>query len=276
MIEFSSLIKTDYFWRALLGGIGVALVAGPLGTFVVWRRMAYFGDTLAHSGLLGVTLAIILNINITLGVVGLAILLSIGLLTLRSNLMFASDTLLGILSHGTLAVGLVALSLFEHIRIDVLALLYGDILSISLKEVLIIFCGGSFVIASIAGLWSGLLRLTLHADLATAEGVPVKLLEAILTILLAIVVAIAMKIVGVLLITAMLIIPAATSRAFAKTPEGMAIGASIVGAIAVLGGLLASFYSNVPTGPAIVVFSLVLFLFSFMINWFYTSLCRAS
>ncbi len=254
MMCMGMLLMSEYWLLPpLLGGIGVALIAGPLGALMVWRRLAYFGDTLSHSGLLGVTLALALHVNITLGVCAIALLVAALLLKLQARIQVASDTLLGILSHTLLAIGLLALAALEEVRVDVLGFLYGDILTVSWQDVVVIYLGGIVVLGLLTRVWQSLLRITVHAELAQVEGVAIAKVQAVYTCLLAIVVAVAIKIVGVLLITALLIIPAASARPWAQSPEQMAVFASLFGAIAVAMGLAASNFWDVPAGPAMVV-----------------------
>jgi len=254
----------DFLLYALLAGLGVALVAGPLGALVVWRRMAYFGDTLAHSALLGVTFGMLLEINLNLAVALGCLLLALVLVALQQNRLLATDTLLGILSHSTLALGLVTVSLFTDSRIDLLGYLFGDILAASSTDVAGIWFIAVLVSALLILLWRPLLAITVHEDLARVEGVPVTAVRTALMLLMALVIAIAMKVVGVLLITAMLIIPAASSRRLTQSPETMALGASLVGALAVLGGLGASFLWDSPAGPSIVLCATSVFILSLL------------
>ncbi len=254
----------DFLLYALLAGLGVTLVAGPLGALVVWRRMAYFGDTLAHSALLGVTFGLLLNINLNLAVALGCLLLALILVALQHNRLLATDTLLGILSHSTLALGLVMVSLFTNSRIDLLGYLFGDILSASTGDVVTIWIISVVVSALLFLLWRPLLAITVHEDLARVEGIPVTAVRTALMLLMALVIAIAMKVVGVLLITALLIIPAATSRRLTHSPESMALGASLLGALAVMGGLAASFYWDSPAGPSIVLCATGLFVLSLL------------
>ena len=249
----------DFLLYALLAGLAVALVAGPLGCFAVWRRMAYFGDTLAHSALLGVTLGLLLEINLNLAVALGCLLLALLLVALQQQRYLASDTLLGILSHSTLALGLVCVSLFSDSRIDLMAYLFGDILAVTPGEVLGVWLVSLLVLGLLAWLWRPLLAITVHEDLARIEGVPVGAVRTALMLLMALVIAIAMKVVGVLLITALLIIPAAASRRLSHTPEQMALLASLVGALAVALGLAASYYWDSPAGPAIVLSATLMF-----------------
>ena len=252
----------EFLVRAALAGVGVALVAGPLGCFVVWRRLAYFGDTMAHSALLGVALGLALGISTQIGVLVVALTVAVLLAVLERLRTIPSDTLLGILSHSALSIGLVAVGFMSWLRVDLLAYLFGDVLSVSWGEVALVLAGGAGVLAVLAWLWRDLVAATVSPDLAAAEGVDVLRSRIVFTLLMAVVIAIAMKIVGVLLITSLLIIPAATARRFVASPEAMAVVAALAGAVAVLGGLAFSLVADTPSGPSIVVTALALFMVS--------------
>ncbi len=254
----------DFLWRALAGGLGVALIAGPLGCFIVWRRMAYFGDSLAHSALLGIAIGILLGINTTLGIIAAAVALALLLVLLQHQQRLASDTLLGIMAHSGLALGLVVLSFFEGLRIDLMSYLFGDVLAVDYADLLWIYGGGLFALAGLALIWRPLLAITIHEDLARAEGIPVLAVRLAFVLLIAIVIAIAMKIVGILLITSLLIIPAATARGFARTPEQMALLAVLAGGLSVVLGLLGSLQWDTPSGPSVVVAAMALFALALM------------
>jgi len=255
----------DFLIRAMLGGFGVALAAGPLGTFVVWRRMAYFGDTLAHSGLLGVVLGIVLNVNPQLGVVATCLLVALVLVLLQRQRRLAADTLLGILAHATLSLGLVALAFMETVRVDLVGYLFGDILAINMTDLYWIWGGALLALGALAWLWRPLLAATVHEELAQVEGVPTFLIRLAFMALIAMVIAVAMKVVGILLITSLLIIPAAAARRFARSPEGMAVLASVFGCMAVGSGLWASLRWDTPAGPSVVVAATALFVLAFLI-----------
>jgi zinc transport system permease protein len=256
------VILDSFLVYALLGGIGLALVAGPLGCFVVWRRMAYFGDSLAHSALLGVALGFLLSIDLTFGIAGTCIVFALAIVGLQEQRRIATDTLLGILSHTALSIGLVALSLMGSMRVDLLGYLFGDILAVTPQDLVTIYVGGALALVVLAAVWRDLLAATVHEELARAEGVAVFRARLAFTLLLAVVVAISMKVMGILLITSMLIIPAAAARRFARTPEGMAVLASAVGVLAVALGLTASLRWDTPSGPSVVVAAFSLFLLS--------------
>jgi len=259
------MIIDDFLLRALLGGLGVALVAGPFGSFVVWRRLAYFGETLAHSALLGVALGFLLHINLTVGIVFICQLLALILFFGQKQRSLASDTMLGILAHGSLSLGLVALAFMENVRVDLVSYLFGDILAIGPADLAWIFGGGGLALAGLLWLWKPLLAITIHEDLARVEGVPVDRVNWLFLGLIALSVAIMMKVVGLLLVTSLLIIPAAAARRFSRSPEMMAVLASLIGCLAVAGGLAGSLFWDTPTGPSIVVAACLLFLLGIMV-----------
>jgi zinc transport system permease protein len=230
----------DFLWRALLGGVGVALIAGPLGCFIVWRRMAYFGDSLAHSALMGIALGFLLGVDLTIGIIATCIAVALFLVGLQRQKRLTPDTLLVILSHSALSIGLIAISFTPGLRVDLTGYLFGDILAVSRTDLVWIYGGGALILAALAVIWRPLLGITVHEDLARAEGVAVEWIQLAFVLLIAVTIALAMKVIGVLLVSALLIIPAATARRFARTPEQMAIGASAIGTVAVLAGLAGS------------------------------------
>ena len=249
----------DFVLRAGLAGLGVAAVAGPLGAFVVWRRMAYFGDTLSHSALLGVALGFLLGVNLNLAVVALCLALSLLLVALQRQRLLAGDTLLGILAHSSLSLGLVALAFLETVRVDLMAYLFGDILAVTPGDLAWIYGGGTLVLAAMVVLWRPLLAITVHEELAEVDGINVPATQLAFMLLVALVIAVAMKVVGILLITSLLILPAAAARRFARTPEAMAALAALAGGGAIVGGLGGSLRWDLPAGPSIVLAASLIF-----------------
>ncbi len=254
----------DFILYALVAGLALAVVAGPLGSFVVWRKMAYFGDTLSHASLLGVALGFVLKINLTFAIIICCILVAILLVSLQRKQPLASDTLLGILAHSTLSLGLVVLSFMPDVKVNLMDYLFGDILTITASDLYWIVGGSSFVLLLIILLWQQLLSITVHEELAAVEGLPVTAIRLALMLMVAIVIAVTMKIVGVLLIASLLVIPPATARFHTASPEQMAISASILGMLSICLGLAFSYYSNAPAGPAIVLSTAMLFIVSFI------------
>ena len=254
----------DFFIRAIVGGIGVAVVAGPLGCFVIWRRLAYFGDTLSHSALLGVALALLLELNITFTVFCISVVVAMLLMLLQRRASLSSDALLGLLAHSALAVGLVVLAFMTWVRVDLMGFLFGDILAITRADLMMIWFGGVAVLIALIKIWRPLFAATVSYELATAEGTRPDFANIVFTVLLAAVIAVSMKIVGVLLITALLIIPAAAARRFSKSPEQMVLIAIIIGVFSVWLGLSGSLEFDTPAGPSIVVAALSFFIFSIL------------
>ena len=251
----------DFLIRAALAGIGVALAAGPLGCFVVWRRMAYFGDATAHASILGVALALAVGMPVLAGaaIVTMAMAAAVSDLSARGQ---ATDTVLGVLSHSALAFGLLAVSFLPGVRIDLMAFLFGDILTVGRADLATIWGGTALVLGLLAWRWSSLLTATLGADLAHADGIDPRRERLILMLALAVVVAVAIKVVGALLISALLLIPPAAARRLSGTPEGMAVAAAAIGVASALGGVWASWRFDTPTGPSIVGLAAAIFAIS--------------
>ncbi len=248
----------DFLVRAALAGVGVVLIAGPLGCFVVWRRMAYFGEATAHASLLGVTLALALEVAIWPAVVAVAALMAVtvALLSARGH---AADTILGVLAHGALAAGLVAIGFVSGVRVDLTGYLFGDIFAVSQADLAVIWGGATLGVSALAFVWRSLVNSTINEELAAAEGGNPERDRLVLTLALAVLIAVAIKVVGVLLITAMLIIPAASARIVARTPEGMALAAIGVGLVAVASGLWSSWEFDTPGGPSIALAATAVF-----------------
>lgn len=245
-----------------LAGILLACAAGPLGSFVVWRRMSYFGDTLAHASLLGVAFGLLLNVNPFYAVIVMTLLLALVLVWLEKRPHLALDTLLGIMAHSALSLGLVVVSLMSNVRVDLMAYLFGDLLSVTMPDIISIGFGVAVVVGVLLWQWRNLLSMTISPDLAHVDGVNLQRAKMLLMLVTALTIGVAMKFVGALIITSLLIIPAATARRFARTPEQMAGFAVIIGMLSVTGGLTFSAFYDTPAGPSVVLSSAVLFVLS--------------
>ena len=253
----------DFFIRALVAGLGVAFVTGPLGCFVIWRRLSYFGDTLAHSALLGVTLAYSFELNIAFSVFIISSLIALILIQLQKTNL-PGDALLGLLAHSSLAVGLVVIGFLTFIRFDIMGLLFGDILAVTIDDLLIIWIGGALILLVLKLIWKPLFASTVNYELAEAEGLNPDRAKAIFTILMAGIIAISIKMVGLLLITGMLIIPAAMARNISDSPSKMVVYSIIGGLLSVIIGLFSSLEFNTSSGPSIIAASLFLFILSLL------------
>lgn len=250
----------DFILHALLAGILVAVAAGPLGCFLVWRRMAYFGDTISHSALLGVGLGLAMGTGSPWVIVATCTFVSWILLVLERGGKFSTDTLLGILAHSALSIGLIIIALQESLRQNMMFLLIGDILALDDQGLMGI---GLMTVGTLGGLiyiWKPLLSITVHEDLAQIEGVNILFTKIIYMLLIALLVAFSMKVIGALLITSLMIIPAAAARNIARSPVQMALYAMVVGSLSVVMGIMMSSLWDLPAGPAIVLSALILFL----------------
>ena len=242
----------DSFIRALIAGVGIALVTGPLGCFIIWRRLSFFGDTLAHAALLGVTMAVFFEINIAFSVFLISSVVALILLKLQQTTKLPGDALLGLLAHSSLAVGLVVIGFLTSIRFDVMGLLFGDILAVNQNDLLLIWIGGALILLILKFIWRPLFASTVNYELAEAEGMKPDKFNAIFTVLMAAVIAISIKIVGLLLITGMLIMPAAMGRNLSNNPQQMVILSVIAGLLSVIIGLFSSLQFNTPSGLSLI------------------------
>ena len=252
----------DFFIRALIAGVGIAIIAGPLGCLVIWRRLSYFGDTLSHSALLGVTLAYAFSINITLSVFVISSIVAILLINLQKRTKLAGDSLLGLLAHSTLAIGLVLIGFLSSIRFDLMGLLFGDILAVTTEDITLVWIGGIIILGILYFIWKSLFSATVNYDLAAAEGMRPEISNLIFTLLLAGVIALSIKMIGALLITGLLLIPAAIARNLSNSPKQMIIIAILAGIASVVLGLFTSLELNTSSVPSILVVSLALFILS--------------
>ena len=252
----------DFFTRALIAGVGIAIIAGPLGCLVIWRRLSYFGDTLSHSALLGVTLAYAFSTNITLSVFIISSVVAILLINLQKRTKLAGDSLLGLLAHSTLAIGLVLIGFLSSIRFDLMGLLFGDILAVTTEDIALVWIGGIIILGILYYIWKSIFSATVNYDLAAAEGMRPEISNLIFTLLLAAVIALSIKMIGALLITGLLLIPAAIARNLSNSPKQMIIISVLAGITSVVIGLFTSLELNTSSGPSIIVVSLALFVVS--------------
>ena len=251
---------SEFMIRAALAGLGVAFAAPWLGVFVVWRRMAYFGDAVAHAAVLGVALSLMVELPVVLGVAGVAVVVALAIAALeRPRAGLGTDALLGVLSHGALALGLIAVSFLPGARLNLEAYLFGDILAVGWSDVAVIWAGGGLIVGLVAWRWRGLLTATVNPDLAWSSGLNPDRDRRILTLALALLVALAIKVVGAVLITALLVIPAAAARPVVRTPEAMLGVAILIGMMSALAGLGLSYGADTPAGPSIVAVTVLCF-----------------
>jgi zinc transport system permease protein len=252
----------EFLLRAALAGTGVAVVAGALGCFLVWRRMAFFGDTLAHSALLGVALGLFLGVDASLAALLVCTAVAALFVLLERSRRLASDTLLAVIAHGSLALGVLAVTVLAPRGANLEAWLFGDLLAVGQQQLQLVCLTGLLVAITGAFYWRAWLAIAVDEELARTEGIAVERAQLAQVLAIAALTAVAMNVVGVLLVTALLIVPPAAARAFARSPEQMAALGALLGAVSVLAGLYLSWTADTPAGPSVVAAACVLFALS--------------
>ncbi|WP_354688113.1 iron chelate uptake ABC transporter family permease subunit [Candidatus Liberibacter africanus] len=253
----------EFFIRALFAGIGITISTGPLGCFVVWQRISYLGDTIAHSALLGVAFSLMFQLPLPLCIFIIAALTSIILLQIQKNEFLSSDSILGVITHSTISLALIMLSFMSWINTDLISFLFGDILAVNTNDIMLIWGIGILNIIILLTIWKPLLATTVNYDLAKAEGMHPEKMKLIFTLITALTISVSIKFIGITLITSLLTLPAVTARRFATSPENMAILTIIIGILGVVLGLYGSLILDTPSGPSIIITSLLFFILSF-------------
>lgn len=250
---------TELMIRAIIAACGIGMLAGMLGSFVVWKRMSYMGDAMGHAALLGVVLGLMLGVLPAYAVILVAVLIGLVLSRLHHDRRLPFDALLGVVSTGGLSLGLALYSTMPLQQMDLYGYLFGDVLAVTDSQMALIYAmlAGQGII--LWRCWRPLLRMIIHEEIAQVEGVPVARLQALVTVLVAATVALALQVVGMLLVTALLVIPPLTARALARSPQQMVFGSMAAGVLAALGGVVLSYQFNLPTGPGIVLAAVALF-----------------
>lgn len=261
-----TLILEPFILKAILAGVGISIVVGALGCFVIWRKMAYLGDSLSHSSLLGIALGLAYGLNLHIAIILICSLFAIILVWLQYKKMLSNDSLLGILSHASLASGMILISLLKTPSIDLYSYLFGDILTVTKSDLMLIYFGAIIILLILFFKWQNFCLITISKDLAKSQNINIFYHQILLMFLMAITIAISIQIVGILLITSLLIIPSASARKFAKSPESMAIIASIFATLSVIFGIISSIFFDIPSGPAIVISAVIIFIFSQFAN----------
>lgn len=249
-----------FILRGLAAGAAMAVLAGPIGCLMIWRRMAYFSDALSHSALAGVLLGIGLGIGQNAGVAVIVCLTALLLVKISDRFVIGTDLLLLIIGQTALCLGIIGLSRLPQVRTDLTAYLFGDILSVTSADLLFIAVTGGLCAVLLLFNWKKQIFAAVMPDVAQSENVSTTVQSAVFMIVTALFVALALKTTGLLLVSALLIIPPATARFFAKTPEEMAVGGSLIGLFGVVSGLACSILFDTPAAPSMEVVCAFLFL----------------
>ncbi|MBW8308432.1 MAG: metal ABC transporter permease [Candidatus Paracaedibacteraceae bacterium] len=252
------LLRQEFVQRALLAGMGLAIPMGILGCFMLWRRMSFFSDAMGHAAILGVIGGLILHIHPQMAVAAIALLAAFILSRYRDSSRLPLDTWLGAVSYGGLSLGLCLMALYPSVRVNPEAILFGEILSVTWTDVLWVLAVAIGTPLLFWKIWRPVVLITMDEDWAATNNTPVYSIQMIFLTTIALVTAVGLKITGALLLPALMIFPAATASYFARSPETMVITSSLVAIVSFMSGALVSFWFDLPTGPAIVVISLLL------------------
>lgn len=247
--------------RAILAALGIAIIAGSLGCFVIWKRMSYFSESISHSALLGVALGLGSGLGMHIGLVLVGVIFAVLIVFLQQRQFLSNDAILGIFSHIALSLGIVILALMGA-NMDYFALLFGDILFITNTDIVWIYLVLIVIIGLLSFFWQRLLLLTLNEELGKAEGINHTFYQLLFMLMIALAVSVSVQIVGVLLITSLLIIPPAIAKTFSHSPIQMLLRSILVSILAVLIGLICSVIYDISTAPMIVIVLGVLFILS--------------
>ncbi|MBX7146680.1 MAG: metal ABC transporter permease [Alphaproteobacteria bacterium] len=257
----------SFILYALVAGIGVALLSGPLGCFLIWQRLAFFSDTLAHSALLGIGISLWFHLNPLWGIFLVTLIIAFLLTITRHKKILIHDGFLNLLSTTSLSLGLILISVNPGVQSNLMTYLFGDILTITFKDIILIYCMGGIFLTVIWIFWRPLLAVTVDPDLAVIHKIPIIKIRLLFMVMIAITIAVAIQIMGIILITALFIIPAMVARYFSSSPEKMVLLATLIGIFVVIGGLILSFYLDWPAAPSMVLMATTFFAVGSISNY---------
>ena len=261
----------DFLVRSVLAGLIMILIAAPMGCLIVWQRLAFLGDTLGHAAVLGVGIGLMLEVKPIFGVLLIVVLLVVSLSRVSSFNNALTETTLAIIAHTGLAGGIILLGFVSDRSINLEAILFGDLLAISLDDLKALFFTTLILLAGLVIHWRSFVALSVSREIAQAEGIEVKKTQFLMYTMIALLVAVMIKVMGVLLIAAMLVIPTTSARLFSRGPEQMVVLSGFFGLGALFGGLAGSFHLDWQTGPSIVVCATLLLLASLVVRRFLKS-----
>ncbi|KDB19613.1 metal ABC transporter permease [Wolbachia endosymbiont of Glossina morsitans morsitans] len=259
------MLTQDFFINSLVAVVVISLVTGALGSFMIWQRLSYLGDSLSHSSLLGVALALIFEISPSLSIMLIAITFAI-LLSLNFNRLYSADTILNIVTNVVLSSSLILMSFLPSGNNSIISSLFGDILTLDQSDIVLIFLTSAVVTLILIFRWRYWLMISINQDLAVVEKINVNFVRLEFLITLAIFIAIAAKLIGILLVAAFLLIPAASARLISKTPMEMIIVATVFSVISGISGLMLSASFDLLTGPAIILVAAVYLIIAYFIR----------
>ena len=267
MIELS-LLSLPFFQRALLAAVILSVLMSTLGVFVVLRRMSFFADAIGHAALTGIALALLLDINPFLSAIVYSLLVAVGIATTRRRTNLPFDTLLGVFFSASVALGVILVQRTAGYQANLISFLFGDILTVSNFDLVLIVLTTLITTGVLVVLGKKFISITFNPNLARAEGIAVDTYELIFLLILAALIALAIKFVGIILVTAMLIIPAASAQNLAASLSRMFLLSALFGLISAIAGMLASVSFNTASGPTVILAATVIFAASLLLRPF--------
>jgi zinc transport system permease protein len=258
----------DFVLRASLAGFIMVVIAAPMGCLMVWQRLAFLSDTLGHAAVLGVGVGLLLQVQPIFGVLAVALVIVFSLSRVGNFDSALSETTLAIISHTGLAGGIILVGILPGPGVNLEAILFGDLLATSKSDLLSLLLTTSLLVVLLLRNWRAFVAVSVSREIAQAEGVEVRRVQLLMYVMIALLVAVMMKVMGVLLIAAMLVIPTSSARLFSRSPEQMVLISGFYGLAALAGGMASSFHFDWQTGPAIVLSATLLLLLTLVVARF--------
>ena len=256
----------DFVIRALIAGIFMVSIAAPMGCLMVWQRLAFLSDTLGHAAVLGVGIGIGLQLHPMFGVLAVVLLIVLSLSRVNNFNNALSETALAIISHSGLAAGLILLGTLPNRNISLESILFGDLLATSVNDLMMIAITVAVLVFLLLHHWRSFVAVSVSREIAQAEGIEVRKTQFLMYLMIALLVAVMMKVMGVLLIAAALVIPTSSARLVSRSPEQMVLFSAIFGMGSLAGGMTSSFHFDWQTGPAIVLSAAVLLVITLVVK----------
>lgn len=259
------IFTQDFFINSLIAVITISLVTGALGSFMIWQRLSYLGDSLSHSSLLGIALALMFKVSLPISIMLIAIMFAI-LLSLNFNKLYSADTILNIVTNVVLSLSLILMSFLPSSNNSIVDSLFGDILTLNCSDIMLVLLTSIVVTLIVVFRWNHWLMISINQDFAMVEKININLVRLEFLVTLAIFIAISAQLIGILLIAAFLLIPAASARLISKTPMQMVLIATVFSLISGISGLILSAGFDLLTGPAIILASAVYLICAYFIR----------
>jgi len=260
----SEFLSYPFIQRALIASLIVGILCPFVGNFVVLRKMSFFSDAISHSAFAGIAVGALLGIDLSLSSLVVAILIAFFIAFLSEKTTLSHDTIIGIAFSGSIATGILIIGMLKGYRMDVFTFLFGDILAITRTDLVLLLLICIISIGVLTVFLKPFLQITFNRELARIEGINVRVFEYMLFFIIAVVVTVSLKIIGIILVTSLLIVPAAAAKNLASSMKHLFVLSCVFGIISGITGLLGSVYLNTPSGPTIVLVSIGIFFLTML------------